>query len=96
MWSAVQQLHRLFYFKVTFLEDCLKLMNKLQVRDTNDQDQRTGSPELINIVQDIKVIAATNNYAFAHIPRTLVDVVDKLAKEAKLYDKSYVVSWLNY
>lgn len=96
MWTAVQQFHGLCYTKVAFLGDCLKLMKILQGRAEGKQIQGAGSPEVINIVQDIREVATTNNFNFCHVPRNLIHVVDKLAKKARLYDRSYIISRLNY
>lgn len=94
MWTAVQQLHILSYTKVTFLGDCLQLMRLLQDRAEGKHVKEISPPELINVVHDIRDLAARNTYSFLHVSRKLIVVVDKLAKEARLYDKSYVIFWL--
>ncbi|CAH8318906.1 unnamed protein product [Eruca vesicaria subsp. sativa] len=97
LWSAVQQLHRLSYTKVIFLGDCLKLIKILYDKTGGNHDQREHIPDVINIIQDIGVIAKKNVVlVLRHVPRKLIDVVDKLAKEARVNDRDYIISWLNF
>ncbi|KAG2286696.1 hypothetical protein Bca52824_046300 [Brassica carinata] len=44
---------------------------------------------------DIEAVATKCNFSFRHAPRNLLDVVDKLVKDARIGNKPYVITWLN-
>ncbi|KAL0712201.1 hypothetical protein Bca4012_019179 [Brassica carinata] len=95
MWSAVQQLYRLYYTNVTFLSDCLRLIEALYCMIRGRGKQDICHPEVIGVAEDIEAIATKSNFNFKHVPRNLIDVVDNLAKDARLSNRSYVITWLN-
>ncbi|KAG5386782.1 hypothetical protein IGI04_038252 [Brassica rapa subsp. trilocularis] len=74
MWSAVQQLYRLYYTNA----DEIKIYVKV-----------------IGVAKDIKAVATKSNFNFRHVPRKLIDVIDKLAKDARISNRPYVITWLN-
>ncbi|KAH0912810.1 hypothetical protein HID58_036131 [Brassica napus] len=90
MWSAVQQLYRLYYTNVFFLSDCLRLINTLYCMAKGRRDQ-----DICQVAKDIKAVATKSNFNFRHVPRKLIDVIDKLAKDARISNRPYVITWLN-
>lgn len=49
---------------------------------------------MIGMAKEIQATATRSHFNFKHVGRNLVDVVDKLAKEARVNNKPYVISWL--
>lgn len=52
--------------------------------------------EATSIIHDIKVIAAKDRFSFRYVPRSFVHVVDMMAKNARMDNQSYVISWPSY
>lgn len=59
------------------------------------RDQDICHPEVIGVAKDIKAVATKSNFNFRHVPRKLIDVVDKLAKDVRISNRPYVITWLN-
>ena len=83
MWEAVCQLHRLCYKNVTFVGDCLKLVQQLECSMEDKQHIEDYISEASSTIHDIKVVAMKNHYTFNHVPRIFINVVDSLAKNAR-------------
>lgn len=95
MWSAVQQLYRLYYTNISFLSDCSKLIKALNHMATHKGRQDTCYPEITGLAKDIASVAIRSKFNFKHVSRKFLDVVDKLAKNARKNNRSYVITWLN-
>ncbi|KAF8109419.1 hypothetical protein N665_0096s0032 [Sinapis alba] len=77
MWEAVHQLYRLSYKMWLFKE--------------TSRDDRIS--EATSIIHDIEVVAVKDHFSFFHVPRSLFIVVDRLAKNARINNQDYVISW---
>lgn len=96
MYEAVCQLQRLSYKNVAFLGDCLKLIKQLEWAIEDKQYKDNHISEANSTIHDIGVFAKENQYSFYHVPRIFTSVVDRLAKNARTNNQSYVISWLYY
>ncbi|KAF3507889.1 hypothetical protein F2Q69_00005302 [Brassica cretica] len=96
MWKAVCQLHRLCYKNVTFVGDCLKLVQQLECAMEDKHHIEDYISEASSTIHDIKVVAMKNHYTFNHVPRIFINVVDSLAKNVRTNNQSYVISWSCY
>ncbi|KAG5411580.1 hypothetical protein IGI04_007899, partial [Brassica rapa subsp. trilocularis] len=74
---ATQQMVRLNY-------------SKFKTEQTNRNVRIT---EAVFVPQDIFEITRHRDYTFHYISRDNLNVVDSLAKQARLHKKNYVVSW---
>lgn len=95
MWTAVQQLYRLYYANMFILSDCLRLISTLHCVTKGRPVQDICHPEVFGVAEDIEAVATKCNFSFRHAPRNLLDVVDKLVKDARIGNKPYVITWLN-
>lgn len=96
MWEAVYQLHRLSHKNVTFLGDCLKLIKQLEWTMGDNQHKDNQISEASSTIHDIGVVAKKNQYSFYHVPRRFTSIVDRLAKNTRSNNQSYVISWPCY
>lgn len=90
MWDAAHQLHRLSYKNVAFLGDCLKLIKHLDCANGDKQNKNDRIPQATSTIHDIEVVAGKDHFIFYYVPRSFVNVVDRLAKNARINIQDYV------
>ncbi|KAG2239145.1 hypothetical protein Bca52824_090005 [Brassica carinata] len=89
---ATQQMVRLNYSKVA-LGGCKSLFDELNQFKTEQTIRNFRITEGAFVLQDILEISRHRDYTFHYISRDNLNVVDSLAKQARLHKKNYVVSW---
>ncbi|CAN6987559.1 unnamed protein product [Brassica rapa subsp. trilocularis] len=84
---------RLNYSKVAVMRDYESLFDELNLFKTEQTIRNFRITEAAFVLQDILEISRHRDYTFHYISRDNLNVVDSLAKQARLHKKHYVVSW---
>ncbi|CAG7895096.1 unnamed protein product [Brassica rapa] len=84
---------RLNYSKVAFMGNYKSLFDELNQFKTEQTNRNVRITEAVFVPQDIFEISRHRDYTFHYISRENLNVVDSLAKQARLHKKNYVVSW---
>ncbi|KAG5400518.1 hypothetical protein IGI04_015125 [Brassica rapa subsp. trilocularis] len=93
---AVQQLHAFDYKNVVFLGDCMELFNNLDSSSQQGTCNMKKICEANSIIQDILHSANKRGFKFHYISRSLSNVADVLAKNARIRNQGYVISRPNF
>lgn len=91
--EALLQMRRLNYHNVTFCGDSLTLFGYLE-KNTHSGLQGMGPQEIQRFLQDI-VLVAHDSYRFKYINRQANQQADELARDARIHNSPYVVSWIS-
>ncbi|CAE6132178.1 unnamed protein product [Arabidopsis arenosa] len=91
--EALLQMRRLNYHNVTFCGDSFTLFGYLE-KNTHSGLQGMGPQEIQGFLQDI-VLIAHDSYRFKYINRQANQLADELARNARIHNSPYVVSWIS-
>lgn len=94
MLMAAHKLKNLRYEHVALISDSKQLIDELNQHQAEETIRVTRTTEASSMVRDIQIMARTCNFTFHHIPRSLINSVDVLAKNARHNAQQYVISWL--
>ena len=81
---ATQQMVRLNYSKVAFMGNCKSLFDELNQFKTEKTNRNVRITEAVFVPQDIFEISRHRDYTFHYLSRDNLNVVDSLAKQARL------------
>lgn len=90
--EALLHMRRLNYHNVTFCGDSLTLFGHLE-KNTHHGLQGMGPQEIQGFLQDI-VLIAHDSYRFKYINRQANQLADELARNARIHNSPYVISWV--
>lgn len=91
--EAILQLRRLSYCNVTFCGDSISLFGYLE-KNTHSGPHAIGPHEIQGLLQDITTLAH-DSYRFKYINRQANQLADNLARNARICNSPYVVSWFS-
>ncbi|KAG7557763.1 Zinc knuckle CX2CX4HX4C [Arabidopsis suecica] len=89
--EAILQLRRLNYCNVTFCGDSISLYGYLE-KNAHSGPHVIGPHEIQGLLQDITTLAHVS-YRFKYINRQANQLADNLARNARICNSPYVVSW---